>query len=224
MKWALLVFFALNATLAIVQWIPLAPVEGAPTLAKAVPGERVKAVALIKASAVEADATGHFTEPVVKEEHIVETKPMHCYAAGPFPKLDKAVAVQAALEQEGFQVATEERRRAVELGYLVYIPPLRSATLARLLEDDLRAKGVGDSVVIKSGEFRNAVAVGVFRENTLAEKRQVEVQSLGFKPQLAHRTGDEIEVWLRVVGEAEKPPVLALNANDSAVIGPIECT
>ena len=199
MKLALLVvliFLALNATLAVVQWIPMPPDEGAPTLAKAVPGQPIKTVVLAK----------EIAEKAVEAVQEVAPKPMRCYAAGPFPKLDQAVQVQAALQEEGFQVATEERHHPIDLGYWVYLPPARSATIARLLEDDLRAKGLQESIVIKTGELRNAVAVGVFREPSLAEKRQGEVKSLGFKPVLARRGGEEIEVWLRVAGSADATP------------------
>lgn len=221
MKWAILAFLALNTTLAVVQWMPFSPAEGSPTLAKAEPGAPIKTVELIRATAAAGENVASLQVPVAE----VPVKPLRCYSAGPFPKLDKAIEVQAALEQEGFKVASEERRHPIDLGYLVYIPPARSSALARLLEDELRSKGLGDSIVIKAGELRNAVAVGVFREPSLAEKRQDELKRLGFEPALKHRTADEIEVWLRVAGDPDgEPPSLATSGAANIFVAMTDCS
>lgn len=223
MKWAILAFLALNMTLAVVQWVPLSSAEGAPTLAKAVPGEPIKTVDVIRISAAAGERIASLTVPAPVAE--AAPRPMRCYWAGPFPKLDLAIAVQTALEQDGYKVAPEERRHEVEGGYLVYIPPARSSALARLLEDELRSKGVGDSTVIKSGELRNAVAIGLFREPSLAEKRQEEVRQLGFEPALKHRTEEEIEVWLRVAGDPDsQPPSLASNGAATVTVAETACS
>jgi cell division protein FtsN len=64
--------------------------------------------------------------------------------------------------------------------YIVYLPPLPSRAEADRVAQDLRARGIRDLAVMgETSPIRNAIALGSFREQELAQRRAADLQQRG---------------------------------------------
>jgi hypothetical protein len=101
-----------------------------------------------------------------------------CYEWGSFSvaSLQKArdilarYSLDATLKQQSSQEATR---------YWVYIPRLKSAEAAQAKVDELRALGIEDIFVVQEPQWRNAISLGVFKDEQLAANLLKEVKSEG---------------------------------------------
>jgi len=84
------------------------------------------------------------------------------------------------------------------LGYWVFIPPLRSKPLARLKVEELKLNGFNDVVLLTRNEPINAVSLGVFADQKNAYKHMLRAQSLGFDAKMDIRNQSLGEMWLSV--------------------------
>lgn len=105
-----------------------------------------------------------------------------CYAVGPY-------ASRAAAQGAADRVASRRlvlhivRVPAEETRYWVYLPPADSRAAAFALERELRAKGVRDVQVLAGDGRANGVSLGLYRQAEAAERRQRQIQALGYRPQ-----------------------------------------
>jgi hypothetical protein len=101
-----------------------------------------------------------------------------CYEWGSFSvaSLQKARGILAkySLDATPKQQSSQDATR-----YWVYIPRLKSAEAAQAKADELRALGVEDFFVVQEPRWQNAISLGVFRDEQLADKLLEEVKSKG---------------------------------------------
>jgi hypothetical protein len=101
-----------------------------------------------------------------------------CYEWGSFSAagLRKARAILAgyALDVKAKKQSPQEATR-----YWVYIPRLKSAEAAQAVAEELRALGIEDIFVVQESQWRNAISLGVFKDEQLAAKLLEEVKSKG---------------------------------------------
>jgi len=101
-----------------------------------------------------------------------------CYEWGSFStaSLQKArgilakYSLDAIVKQQSLQEATR---------YWVYIPRLKSAEEAQTKVDELRTLGIEDIFVVQEPQWRNAISLGVFKDEQLAAKLLEEVKNKG---------------------------------------------
>jgi hypothetical protein len=107
---------------------------------------------------------------------------------------EAAVRVRARLDA----LKLGDRVSMLEVGplvwYMVYLPPLKTAAGARRVVDKLRGAGLSDVAVIQdSSNLQNGVSLGQFRDLSLAQKRQAEIQQRGFgNAQISERPGNVV--------------------------------
>ena len=90
------------------------------------------------------------------------------------------------------------------LGYWVFIPPLRSRALGRLKVEELKLKGFTDVVLLSRNEPINAVSLGVFKDQKNAYQLLNKAQSLGFEAKMDIRKQSLGEMWLAVEVRQQK--------------------
>ncbi len=92
-----------------------------------------------------------------------------CYEWGSFSNHDLKQA-QQVLSQQSVTATLEQKSTGEAARYWVYIPPLPSfqAALEKVVE--LKALGVEISFIIQEPPLRNAISLGVFKDERLATK------------------------------------------------------
>ncbi|MDP2247213.1 MAG: SPOR domain-containing protein [Nitrosomonadales bacterium] len=101
-----------------------------------------------------------------------------CYEWGTFSRAKLASArnflSRFSLDVTATQQTSEESRR-----YWVYIPSLRNAAAAQSKVEELRALGVEEMYVVQDQQSRNAISLGVFKDEQLATKLLEDLKSKG---------------------------------------------
>jgi cell division protein FtsN len=102
-----------------------------------------------------------------------------CLVFGDFDEANLA-RVQARLTTLALGERLQARQVEGPGWYIVYLPPLPSRADAERVAQDLRARGIRDLAVMgETSAIRNAIALGSFREQELAQRRAAELQQRG---------------------------------------------
>lgn len=101
-----------------------------------------------------------------------------CYDWGTFSRSQLASA-RNFLSRFSLDVTDIQQTAAESARYWVYIPGLRSAAEAQAKVDELRNLGVNDVFVVQDQQWRNAISLGVFKDEQLATKLLEELRSKG---------------------------------------------
>jgi hypothetical protein len=127
-----------------------------------------------------------------------------CVEWGPIAPGDLARAEEAlATLQPGLKPG--ERRPEDSAGWWVYIPPFASRQAANQRVAELRRLGIEDYFIIPDDvKFRNAISLGVFRNEELANGRFETLRRRGIRDAvLAERDSSARRVYLRLQQVAE---------------------
>jgi D-serine deaminase-like pyridoxal phosphate-dependent protein len=113
-----------------------------------------------------------------------------CIEFGDFDEASVARA-QARLAVLALGERLQAKRVETRGGYIVYLPPQASRADADRLAQELRGRGVRDLVVLgENSLLPNAVLLGSFRDQELAQRHQADLERRGFKGvRLAERPG-----------------------------------
>lgn len=130
-----------------------------------------------------------------------------CATIGP---LESTTAVRRLRNRLTAYISRIRERRTearVERGYWVYLPIAESRDAAIEYASQLASMGINDYFVVASGEMQNAVSLGLFNDLPNAEKRQKQLQALGFNPRLGARREYETRYWLdyQLLDDIESP-------------------
>lgn len=133
--------------------------------------------------------------PAVQEPTQVEPAPQLCGRAGPYA--DRIAAERLAVELEALagRYAFAAETVIQDVRYWVHLPPARTPARARKTLAALQARKI-DSFLVTSGEHRNAISLGVFRNRELAERLVQTLSAQGFAVQIAERQRQTEQHWL----------------------------
>jgi SPOR domain len=101
-----------------------------------------------------------------------------CLEWGPLGEAERARAL-ADLEPLALGKLLSQRRIESSMAFWVYLPPAANRAEADRRAADLRALGVGDALVVDAGPQRNAVALGSFHTEDIAQARLADLVKLG---------------------------------------------
>jgi hypothetical protein len=94
--------------------------------------------------------------------------------------------------------------------YLIYYPTAGSIEKTRENIALLKEQGVTELFVIKSGEFKNAISLGVFKNQARAIRQQQNLIHQGIQAQLAKRYKSAAMVYLQIKTEKKPAQLLAM--------------
>jgi hypothetical protein len=149
----------------------------APVLPASVPVKAAVTASSAKPASVAASAPA--MAPVAASAVAAESAPAHasdqsnalaCLEWGEFTGLDltRATAALSAL-QLGDKLTQYQVEH--EIGYWVYIPPLRNKTAVNVKIGELKARGIREYFVVQdAGRWRNAISLGVFKTQEAAQR------------------------------------------------------
>jgi len=101
-----------------------------------------------------------------------------CYEWGTFSRA-KLAGARSFLNRYALDVSVVQQTAAESRRYWVYVPPLADAAAAQTRADELRQRGVAELYVVQDDQFRNAISLGVFKDEQLATKLLEELKSKG---------------------------------------------
>lgn len=123
-------------------------------------------------------------KPVAKLETVITTevaKPVVCLEWGSFASEEQTRAQQAL---DKLQLGEKLGSRVVEEGttYWVYIPPLKTKKDVDNKIGELKALGIGEYFPMQdTSPWRNAISLGVFKNEELARNYLAKIQAKGVK-------------------------------------------
>ncbi len=107
------------------------------------------------------------------------------FLAGSIPRA-KNILEKLSVQSELKQTASQEASR-----YWIYIPPLASAEKAQAKNNEVRALGVEESFVVQEPKWRNAISLGVFKDEALATKLLDDLHARGVRSAIKGVRGHE---------------------------------
>jgi len=132
-----------------------------------------------------------------------------CYALGPFDGLPQAKNISEKLQDLG--AFTSERSATIDtpMGYWVYLPSFGSWKEAKGKISDLEKKGLTDLFIVGRGTMKNAVSLGLFKNQDSAKDRVAFLQKLGEKPKIETQFKQQDQYWIDIDIEPGKDQVVA---------------
>jgi hypothetical protein len=127
------------------------------------------------------------------------TAAAYCETVGPLADRGEAEALRTRLEQQGALASLRSASREVVSAYWVFLPPQEDLESALAVVRDLTAKGLDDLYVIREGDYRHGLSLGLFSEHGRARRRVAEVEGLGYTPQIEARFRTQTVFWLDLV-------------------------
>ncbi|NOZ53902.1 MAG: hypothetical protein GXP08_12355 [Gammaproteobacteria bacterium] len=131
-------------------------------------------------------------------ERLSGTKNQICYALGPFEGLAQAKPISAKLRDLG--VSTNERliTREIPTGYWVYLPQFKSWKLAKDKVLALENQNIKDMFIMGRGAMKNAVSLGLFKNQSGAQVRVDQVKKLGENPKIQAQYMEDEKYWIDI--------------------------
>jgi hypothetical protein len=132
-----------------------------------------------------------------------------CYALGPFDGLPQAKNISEKLQDLG--AFTSERSVTIEtpMGYWVYLPSYHSWKDAKDKINDLEKKGLKDLFIVGRGSMKNAVSLGLFKNEDSAKDRVNFLKKMGETPKIETQFKQQDQYWIDIDVEPGKDQVVA---------------
>lgn len=111
-----------------------------------------------------------------------------CFSLGPFPTEADVRAALNALTPHVSRVQFRTAQTTATRGWWVYLPAFPSREKALVTARSLAAQGVEDYYVVTAGDNQNTISLGLFHDQTNAQRRQAQIAALGLQPKLTERT------------------------------------
>ena len=108
-------------------------------------------------------------------------------------------------------------------GYYVLIPPLASRAEGIRKLRELREAGVDDIWLFRSGEFNNAISLGLFSREQTARRHATNVAKKGFAAEIRNRTSIRERRWLELAYTDGVDLAAAVPLPDGATVVPMPC-
>lgn len=168
MRWLLLLLVFLN----VLYWfVHLDNPEG--RAAPATPQLQVPAIQLLSEVGMTSLAAPTFS--LVPNGNI-----QRCYTVGPFSSVAEAQRIATALQNAGAEgSAVRDAQSGDPSEYWVYLPPHPSRNDAVTVALGLANRGFRDYFIVRDGDRRNAISLGVFSTIERAQERQRQIRALG---------------------------------------------
>ena len=151
-------------------------------------------------------AAGAVSEPIKPAESCVEW--------GSFNQTDSARAL-AALQKLNLQKTDITAKPVAKLEstrYWVYIPPRKSLADAQAKNDEIKALGVEDSLILQDAQWKNAISLGIFKDETLANKFIDKLHGMGVNNAVKLKRGQGKNETSYIIRHVQPEQLLKLTA------------
>lgn len=126
-------------------------------------------------------------------------KSVRCTRLGPYDTREARQAAQAAILQARVDSALPVQTTETKVsGYYVLLPPAASLDAGKGAVEKLKAAGIKDVWLFRSGELRHAVSLGMFSSRRNAQVQATKIKRKGFPVELRERSKAVDLYWLDV--------------------------
>ena len=122
--------------------------------------------------------------------------PDACNSLGPFMTTVDMRAAMQALSPHVARIQYREEQVRRSHGYWVYLPAAADREGALDAARRLAAKGIHDYYVVTAGDSQNTISLGLFNDQSNAEKRLAQLQALDFAAKVEQRIDTESAYWV----------------------------
>ena len=131
-----------------------------------------------------------------------------CYALGPFDGLPQAKNISEKLQDLG--AFTSERSKSTEspMGFWVYLEGSKSWKDAKEKVIALEKRGIKDMFIVGRGTMKNAVSLGLYKNEEGAQDRVKQLKKLGEKPKIQTQYKQMDQYWIDIDVEAGQDQVI----------------
>jgi RND family efflux transporter MFP subunit len=137
---------------------------------------------------------------VTEPDSTDKTQGSLCRKIGPFKEKEKAISLMNAIEED-ISSYTIHDEITIAVSYLVTTDTVGSRQAAQALKNEMKQKGVKDLAIMNRADG-TSIALGLFRNENRAYKRQADIKKLGYDskvvPQEKKRTTHWVEVTAQV--------------------------
>ncbi len=149
--------------------------------------------------------------------------PARCLSFGPYPT---PAALRRAHERLQPQVLRAQARAATTgtpSGWQVWLPPQADRAQAQALAARIQAAGFDDLFIVAEGSEAHAIALGRYRDEPTAQRRQAALQAAGFDARRQPLGEVGSEWWLDVAVGADFDAVRAAQDSAAASTPALDC-
>ncbi|WP_455221706.1 SPOR domain-containing protein [Kaarinaea lacus] len=131
-----------------------------------------------------------------------------CYALGPFDGLPQAKNISEKLQSLG--AFTSERSETTEspMGFWVYLESSKSWKDAKEKVIALEKQGIKDMFIVGRGAMKNAVSLGLYKNEDGAEDRIKQLKKMGEKPKIQTQYKQIDQYWIDIDVESGQEQVV----------------
>ena len=140
-------------------------------------------------------ATENPTEPITMES---DPLPYICRSIGPIESNEQVEILEQALAVQATRITHREGTESVIHSYMVLTARQSNPAETEAVQTRLRAAGIEDQHLLRRGENKGRVSLGVYASKGWAQARQADLTKLGFNTQIAARTKTRALFWLNL--------------------------
>lgn len=107
-------------------------------------------------------------------------EPTACYEWGSF-SAENIASAKATLERLTIDASLQRAVSQEAKRYWVYVPPRKTAEEAQAKSEEIKALGIEEIFVVQEPKWRNAISLGVFKDEALATKLLEDLRAKGVK-------------------------------------------
>jgi len=127
-----------------------------------------------------ADEKIQLSDKVPADNKIQAKIPDACFTLGPFRELDTLRALMRNIKEYVEEVSFRSRDEKESSLFWVYLSPLENRAQAKKVGQALKAKKIKDFYIIRSGDKKNGISLGQFRNKNGAYRLAKKVKKLDF--------------------------------------------
>lgn len=121
-----------------------------------------------------------------------------CVSFGPYPTPAALRRAHARVLPQVLRAQVREVTAGEATGWRVFLPPLPTRAEAQALAERMTTAGIDDLLVMADGDQANGIALGRYRSEDTARRRQQDLQAAGFSVQVAPLGDVATEGWIDV--------------------------
>ncbi len=151
--------------------------------------EQTPEIAVQKVAEVEGDK-------ITEEQQLADAEPEPCYLYGPLPDAETLKSVKEWMQQYDYRYGTYKTEKSREKQFWVYLEPLETQESVKARLEEFEKLGLKDYALIVRGDLKNAISLGVFRNQDSVSRRLAEMQEQGYTPVVVPHYKIDYQYWL----------------------------
>lgn len=120
-----------------------------------------------------------------------------CYTFGPFSSEKSAQYVSNKINDFGLATETSKQQTMQTLNFLVYLDALSSRSEAEEVVENIRKNKIKDTMIIETGPYKNAIALGSFNDLDKARRHAEYIIFLGYAAKYTEQKIKKEVFWVK---------------------------